>query len=612
MQTRIPAFVAAGNPALRFLLMLLLAASVVLAASPARAALTPGAGYTIEVYPIGSDGTVGALAASASMTADAQGKASFSLSGVPTRSQCNFILIVVKDTSGNAVRRALAPAPANAADATELGVNPVTGAQTDALLAAMAAMGSDDPVMAVFGFTLVRSGGFSAADLTAFAKMARYGGQAVETFLANTVGEAKKAAFRAAVVNRLGSYTARMKEAVEKSFEDAAEARAARAQAGAALSEILVAAAGDAGIDPSLVNVLMGVMGEAVERNAGEIAASDQATASTDAVMSATYRKVAAEAIKQRYARAMAALGATGAQAARVAAAVDALTDAILAAHQGLEELFDEPGLAPGAAAIQAKQAEVNAAIQAAFTAFFAAIESTPDELVDMVESMKAGLCGGNPACEAQLDAMLGNPALGFRNGMFTFGPTMRWPVTTVTAVTWVMNNAPGLTYTRDTLAIPPAMTWKASRNDFSGLPQALAALFGMTEDAEIISQRYRVGEIAASCDITQAAYDALPPADKGEVDAWLAAMGTPGTKRLLEPLQTAENAAADDDANGLLVDWGYSHCDDLYPMLTQDEKAGLRTLYLQRIEALKGRIAGGLTDARKQALLDVLSQPEL
>lgn len=610
MRTRIPAFVAAGNPALRFLLMLLLAASLVLAASPARAALTPGAGYTIEVYPIGSDGTVGALAASDTVTADAMGMASFSLSGVPTRSQCNFILVVVKDTSGNAVRRALAPAPANAADATQLGVNPVTGAQTQALLDAMAAMGSDDPVMAVFGFTLVRSGGFSAGDLNSFAKMARYGGQAVETFLTNTVGEAKKAAFRAAVVNRLGTYTARIKEAVEKSFEDAAEARAARAQAGAALSEILVAAAGDAGIEPSLINVLMGVMGEAVERNAEEIAASEQAIASTDAIMSATYRKVAAEAIKQRYVRAMAALGATGAQAARVTAAIDALTDSILTAQQGLEELFDNPEAAPGAAALQAKQAEVNAAIQTAFMAFFAAIESTPDELVDMVTSMKAGLCGGSPACEAQLDAMLGNPALGFRDGMFTFGPTMRWPVTTVLAVTWVMDNAPGMSYVRDDLAIPPAMTWKAARNDFSGLPPALAALFGMTEDAEIILNRYRLGEIAASCDLTQAAYDALTPVDKAEVDAWLAASSP--SKRLLEPLQAAENAAADDDANGLLVDWGYGHCNDLYPHLTQDEKAGLRALHLQRIEDLKGRIGGGLTDAQKQALLDVLSQPEM
>jgi len=77
MRTRIPAFGAAGNPALRFLLMLLLTASLVLAASPARAALTPGAGFTIEVYPIGPGGTVGTLAVSDTVTADAQVMASF-------------------------------------------------------------------------------------------------------------------------------------------------------------------------------------------------------------------------------------------------------------------------------------------------------------------------------------------------------------------------------------------------------------------------------------------------------------------------------------------------------------------------------------------------------
>ena len=574
---------------------------ILLAAAGSRFAGCGRAGRTVHC---------GDLAASETVIADGLGKASFSLSGVPTRSSCNFILIVVKDSSGSTVRQALAPAPGSAAETTQLGVNPVTGAQTDALLAAMEAMGSDDPIMAVFGFTLVRSGGFNAADLAAFAKMARYAGEAVETYLSGAVGEVKKAAFRTAVMDRLGTYTARMKQAVEKSFENADEARAARAQAGSALSEILVAAAGDAGIDPSLINIMMGVMGEAVERNAATIGASEQATASTDAVMSATYRKVAAEAIKQRYVRAMAVLGATGAQAARVTVAMNTLADALLAANQDLEELFDDPEAAPNAAAFDAKQAEVNSAIQTAFTAFFAAIESTTEELEQMVASMKEGLCGGNGACEAQLDTMLGTPANQYRDGMFTFGPTMRWPVTTVLAVTWVMENAPGLSYVRDDLAIPPSMAWKTARNDYSGLPPALAALFGMAEDAEIILNRYRLGEIAASCDLTQTSYGDLPAGDKAETDALLA--GVSPNKRMLDALLASEDTAQQDDLQSLSVDWGFNHCNDLYPYLTQDEKAGLRAIYLERIENLLARITGGITYAQKKALLDVLSQPEL
>ncbi len=89
--------------------------------SAVHAALTAGATYTITVQKVNSNGTVTDYS-STTATADVNGKLAFTASSMPTKDDCNFIVILIKDGGGNTVRKGIVPAPA-ASSTNELGVN---------------------------------------------------------------------------------------------------------------------------------------------------------------------------------------------------------------------------------------------------------------------------------------------------------------------------------------------------------------------------------------------------------------------------------------------------------------------------------------------------------
>ncbi|HEX7373087.1 MAG TPA: hypothetical protein VF372_09710, partial [Thermodesulfobacteriota bacterium] len=63
-------------------------------AAPSHAALTPGAAYTITIQKMNSNGTVSDVSTTEA-TADANGKLIFSLTSMPTNTDCNFIVFIL-------------------------------------------------------------------------------------------------------------------------------------------------------------------------------------------------------------------------------------------------------------------------------------------------------------------------------------------------------------------------------------------------------------------------------------------------------------------------------------------------------------------------------------
>jgi hypothetical protein len=102
-----------------------------------------------------SDGSVTEMD-STTATADADGKIGFSFSSVPTSPDTNFLVLSLLDASDTVVRKSFVPAPP-AGGTGELGLNELSTVQTNMILAALAAAGTDDPIVVAYGLILTRS-----------------------------------------------------------------------------------------------------------------------------------------------------------------------------------------------------------------------------------------------------------------------------------------------------------------------------------------------------------------------------------------------------------------------------------------------------------------------
>ncbi|MBT8762584.1 hypothetical protein KFV02_01380 [Desulfohalobiaceae bacterium Ax17] len=596
-------------------------------------ALTPGQIYTIEVSPIDSNGKVGSLAASTTSTADLNGKISFFLDGVPTTSDgYNFLLVVIKDSDGTIVRRSLAPAP-SPGSTVNLGVSPMTEAQSQAMLGAMETAGSDDPIMVLFGFTLVRSGGYIHDDISHLGSLGRVavrGENGFNNYLEGKIGADKMAVFRSAVQTSLAQYTAKIKEAVDH-IADSQTAKNYRGEAAALLSELLIGAASEAGFDPGYINAAIRAMGD----KADDYLANDGATmspsvlSSIDAIMSATYMKIQAECVRKKYTSALTVLDASQSQVERVNTAVTNLSNAMLTAFQGFEALFENEENLPSISDIDQEQQNFDQKMQQAFNNFMQDIASTNAEIDTMVDKMKSGFCGGDQNCETLLNSMKDSNSDGnYTDGTFTFwdmsGNARNWPITMVVPVTWVVANySDTFTYTRDTIQAPQCMDWLDSddnstngidhqRHDFQamGLPGSLAALFSLREDIEIINTRRWAGEMASSCDMTNATYNNLDPGE--QTDAYeLSVNGTDLGRAYNLEIITIEDSTSEDDLAGINAT-NFTYCSVFSPYLLASEIEGLEDLRLSRLAQRKAAIGPAeISEAQRQALVDTATMPD-
>ncbi len=122
---------------------------------PALAALKANSTYTIVIQKMNSNGTVSDYTTTTGTT-DANGKLSFVLTNLPTINEANFLVFIVKDSSGNVVRKGFVPAPPPGS-ANLVGINSLSTVQTNAILAAAEAIGTDDPVPAAYLLAILRS-----------------------------------------------------------------------------------------------------------------------------------------------------------------------------------------------------------------------------------------------------------------------------------------------------------------------------------------------------------------------------------------------------------------------------------------------------------------------
>ncbi|HHL40862.1 MAG TPA: hypothetical protein ENJ37_10170 [Deltaproteobacteria bacterium] len=485
-----------------------LVVAVVLAWTTLSFGLTAGTTYTIEVDKIASDGTVTDLSLSTTATADSDGKLAFTMSGVPDNSSCNFLVITIKDNTGTVVRRSVVPCP-NAGDTLPVGVSGITNAQADALIAALKAAGSDDPILVVFGYAIVRSSSINATDLSTMATIAQQGidgsGGYVDYLTQNGVTSDQLAAYRSDIVSQLADptdgYTKLFKDAVDTS--DSSTAASKRGKAAALLLQILVKAATNAGFSQDRVIEAFNAMGAIVvplmDQAVKDGTLSAKAKQMVDSSIGGGIDKIRAHRVMEKFSAALKSLGASGADVTQYQTAAQTLLDAMLNAFAEFDKVFNGNETQ---ATIQAADQKLRTDMQTAFDTFMSDVAASNARLDTMI---------------ANIDSALGQ-ATGLTRAEFQFydskGNTVNWAITMVIPTDWVSSivSAGGeLLYTRDTTAIPNSVTWlgtcsdqsyqdrnscenaggtwTAARTDFvaDGVPTSYASLLGLKEDVEIL-----------------------------------------------------------------------------------------------------------------------------
>ncbi len=496
----------------RFSVGIILFAVLLFTASYAGA-LTAGETYTIKVQKINSDGTVNSGGTSSSATADTDGKVSFSLTGVPDNSSCNFLLITIEDIAGNTVRRSLAPCP-NPGEALPVGVSGLTNAQTTALLDALESAATDDPILAVFGFAIVRSTSATASELAFMADIANQGINGNDGFINyltnNGVTSAQLAAYKSSIVSRLADkddgYSKFIKESVDATTDT--EKLSARGEAASKLLRVLVQAATTAGFPQDRVIEAFNAMGAVVVPLMKQGVANGDLSPATqrmiDSSIGGGIQKLQADRGIEKYSQALTILGATGEDVANYQAAATTLVNAMTAAFETFEQVFDGNETD---AEIQAAEAVLSTAMRAAFEQFLTATAASDARITTMISNIDSALGQTTGLTKSQFQQYKSD------------GTAINWPVTMVILVDWVssiVSNGGSLTYTRDNTAIPSNITWigdcspsqynnytdKSSCENAGGtwtvgrtnfgaggqnIPESYASIFGIQEDIMIL-----------------------------------------------------------------------------------------------------------------------------
>ena len=436
-------------------------------AAPSHAALTPGATYTITIQKMNSNGTVSDYSTTEA-TANADGKLSFSLTSMPTNTDCNFIVFIVKDADGLVVRKGFVPAPP-AGSTNDLGINNLSTAQTNAILSAAEKIGTDDPIAFAYLITLLRSDGATANDALLFADLGNVAivgtGGFEDTLTTNGVTATQLANFKSYLIynptagkKTLAYLMAQFKWAIDNATT-ADQAKQVLQKAGGYMADVFMDAASSAGIDYTLILAAHDAAGEVAEDHQVDIISKLTPTvqSSMEQSMSAFFQRIAAIKVKGEYTKALTTLNASGALVTTFNNAVDAMMTAMVAIDSDYADFFNDP---QGYCTTQGKllatvQAEVEARYQAAFTAFQTAIQSTDADITTMKANVVTAFKNQNAAFDA---TMLPND---FGKYWDFTGAQKNWPIPQVVMVNWlasIIAAGGDLDYTQDTIAIPAMM----------------------------------------------------------------------------------------------------------------------------------------------------------
>ncbi|HDH04802.1 MAG TPA: hypothetical protein ENH01_03690 [Nitrospirae bacterium] len=495
----------ASNAIPRFLVVMTLFAALIFTGAIANA-LTSGETYTITVQKIDSDGTLNSNTSSDSATADSDGKVSFSLSGIPDNSSCNFLLITIKDSNDNTVRRSISPCP-NSGESLPVGVSSLTNSQTEALLAALESAGTDDPILAVFGFVVVRSTSATSSELIFMADLVNQGinnsGGFIDYLTSNGVTSTQIATYKSSIVSRLADnssgYSKFIKDSVDASTD--AEKLNARGEAASKLLLVLVEAATTAGFSQDRVLEAFNGMGAIVVPlmdtgvTNGDI--SSATSKMIDSSIGGGIQKLKADKDIEKYSTALTTLGASGDDVTNYQSAANTLLNTMVSAFQAFEQVFNG---SETESEIQAVQTTFEATMQTAFEKFMTDTAASDSRVSTMVSNINAEAPSAVSAADFKFYT--------------SNGSQVNWPVTMAVIVDWVSSisaNGGGMTYTPDNTTIPSNMTWlgtcsvsgnydKSSclgasgdwtpgRTDFEsqGIPTSYASIFAIQEDIMIL-----------------------------------------------------------------------------------------------------------------------------
>lgn len=478
-------------------------------------ALTTGETYTISVQKVNSDGSLSSIGVSSTATADSDGKIAFTLSGIPDNGSCNFLVTTVTDSGDTTVRRSIAPCP-NAGEALPMGVSGLTNSQTDALIAALAEAGTDDPILSVFGFAIVRSTAITSSELTFLAGMCNQAINSDDGFLDyltdNGVTSAQIAAYRGYIIQRLANissgYSKLIKDSVDATTEE--EKLNARGEAASKLLLVLVQAATDAGFSQDRILEAFNAMGDVVEPLMTQGILDGDLTAATAQMINSSIgggiEKLKADKEIEKYSAALITLGASGSDVTSYQTAVTDLLDAMTTAFQAFEQVFDGTETE---ADIQTAQTAMDTAMQTAFgqfmtdTAAGTVVDDGPDEtsrITQMIANIDAAL---------QVDSELTPDEFMFYKND---GSRVYWPLTMVILTDWissVVSSGGVVSYTRDTTQYPAygycsdpqyylqadcesPDTWTIRDRTVFGpggedIPASYATIFGIQEDIMIL-----------------------------------------------------------------------------------------------------------------------------
>jgi hypothetical protein len=546
--------------------------------APAQAALTPATPYTITIQKMNSNGTLTDVSTEEA-TADSNGKLSFSLTALPTNSECNFIVFILTEADGTVVRRGFVPAPP-AGDTNLLGINSLSTAQTNAILSAGEQMGTDDPIAFAYLITLLRSEGATANDAVLFAELAKFAivgtGGFEDTLISSGATAAQLANFKSYLIynptagkKTLRDLTASFKTAVDSG--DATTAKQELQKAGGFMADVFMDAASSAGIDYTLILVAhdaAGVVADAHNDIITQLTSTVQS--SMNQSMTAFFQRIAAIKVKGEYTKALTTLSASGTQVDTFNAAVNTMMTSMAAIDSDYADFYNDPAAycAAQGKSFATVQAETSARYQAAFAAFQTAIAASNADIT----AMKTGVATAFGIDPSYLPSDFGT----YRD--FT-GTTKNWPIPQVVMVNWmagIIGAGGTLTYTRDTLSIPTHMqNWMGSCSDPSFWDQGSCLSNGGT---------WTPG---------RRDYSSMTPSSS--FNAYLG---------LMEDIHIIENARYAIYSEGSRP--------------TREEEKANKLLFQQRMEAAADRIGGttngttAISDAQKDAVIKLLMQPSM
>lgn len=577
-----------------------------------QAALTPGASYGIYVLKMNSNGTLSEYS-STTAVADSTGKLSFSLSSLPTTSDCNFIVFRIADTNGNLIRKGFAPAP-SPGSTNMVGINDLSTAQTNAILRAAELFGSDDPIAMAYLLVLLRSSEATENDASILAQV---GGDAIrgdaalgtgfEGFLRyqDRVTAAQLATFKTKLIyngtsgkKTIADLTRSFKEAVDSG--SATTALQEMQKAGGFMADVFMDAAEAAGIDFMLILAAHDAAGAVADNDTNRariLQVSAPVRKSLEQAMTSFFMRIASVKVKSEYSSSLTTLNASGTQVNSFLTAVQTMMNGMANIDATYGEYFQNPDayITRNGTTQAAVQAAINQAFQSNFESFQSGITSSDADITTMRSNVVAAFQREDSNFSASYLPQDFGTYISFS------GSQRNWPIPQVVMVNWmagIINAGGSLSYTRDDLAVPSMMgQWMGTCSDPMVTTQAACNALGPPWNWS-----------GSKC-INQSLYNSPSCASGGY--AWSAERRTYNTP------SSAFNAYLGIQEDVQVIEFSrYSNYQEGRP--SREQEMQFRLLFQQRVDAAAGRISGttngttATSTAQKKATIKLLMQPSM